>query len=443
LQELVDSGDTHELARRSLTLQSVMLDLHRQLALVTSQAELARTMALALTGSFGCDRLLVLRRDALHRQFEPVASTGAVSDELHREAAVLAARLAPFLPHVPLLAPLVPPFATAVAAQTERLVALGCVRAVWLHVDKQVDWVVFVGRKLAGGDYDTFDVSLARATLDAAALACSKLLLVDALEERHRALLTANQRLQQLDDLKTAILAGVSHDLRTPLARIQMYAEALRDEPASATEVSEFLSVILSNTRRLSERIDSALQFAELVGGRTAPQPMHVALPALVESVLAHYAEPAADRTVKLSLQCEDLAVYTDPEHLRLLLGALVDNAVKYTPPGGTVRVDAVARDAGALVRIVDGGSGIPLDVQQHMWKPFEPSEGNSRREAAGLGLGLALAQRLAAELGVRLELLATSPEGSSFGVFFADAAPETSPAPSPSREPVPVTRLH
>ena len=132
------------------------------------------------------------------------------------------------------------------------------------------------------------------------------------------------------------------------------------------------------------------------------------------------------------------MAVFTDPEHLRLLLGALVDNAVKYTPPGGSVRVEVVAEAAGAVVRVVDEGPGIPPAVQERLWTPFETADGNLQREGAGLGLGLALAKRLAAELGVRLELLSSGPGGSTFGVFFADAAPETAPQVAPTGAPVP-----
>ncbi len=180
LQEMVDSGDTRELARRSMTLQAVMLDLHRQLAGAQSQADLARTMGLALTGSFACERLVVLRRGRGNKHFESVAEIGDVPAALHEEAPSLAARIAPFLPHVGQLAPLLPPFADAAADAAQRLSALGFVRTAWLNVEKQIDWLVLVGPKLSGSEYDTFDTSLLRATLDAAGLASSKLLLVDA-----------------------------------------------------------------------------------------------------------------------------------------------------------------------------------------------------------------------------------------------------------------------
>ena len=90
LQQLVQSGNTQELARRAMTLQSVLLDLHRQLASVQSQEELARTMALALTGSFASERLLVLRAETPRRRFKLVAERGDVPADLRQAAAEIA-----------------------------------------------------------------------------------------------------------------------------------------------------------------------------------------------------------------------------------------------------------------------------------------------------------------------------------------------------------------
>src|SRR5262245_20391601 len=238
LQQLVDAGDTRELARRAMTLQNVLLDLHRQLGASQSQTDLARTLGLALTGSFACEGLLVLRRGPVQRRFEPVAAIGAVPAGIHTEAAELAAALAPFLPHVPPLSPLEPPIATSLAPAVARLVALGFERAAWLNVEKQIDWLVLVGPKLSGASYDEFDASLLRATFDATTLACSRLLLVDALEERNRQLSAANARLVQIDELKSAILNGVGDELRTPLARALSYAQALRDDDVARDDAT-------------------------------------------------------------------------------------------------------------------------------------------------------------------------------------------------------------
>lgn len=423
LQQLVDAGDTRELARRSMTLQSVMLDLHRQLASAASQSDLARTMALALTGSFACERLVVLRRDRATKQFESVAEIGDVPAALHAGAPQLAARLAPFLPHLQPLAPLLPPFSEALHEPAQKLQDLGFVRAAWLHVERQVEWLVLVGPKLSGKDYDEFDVSLLRATFDAAALACMKLLLVDALEDRNRELLAANRRLQQIDDLKSAILWGVSHELRSPLARILSYAEALRDDEVGPQDTRQFLDVILENTRHLADHIDEALCFADLIGGRNAPQRQQLPLHEIVHESAAAHQQAAARRDVRLETRCDPLVVVSDPHYVRMILECLVDNALKFTPPGGEVAIEVAGVEAGAVIRVHDTGPGIPEEARERIWQLFEHGDVSLKREKPGLGLGLALAQRLAAELGVHLELERSSAAGSVFAVHFADAA--------------------
>ena len=431
LQQLVEAGDTRELARRAMTLQTVMLDLHRQLAGSASQADLARSMGLALTGSFACERLVVLRRDRIHRHFESVAEIGDVPGALHEEAPNLAAQIAPFLPHVPPLSPLLPATADAVATAVTRLTALGFERAAWLNVEKQVDWLVLVGPKLSGAKYDEFDVSLLRATFDAAALACSRLLLVDVLEDRNRELSAANHRLLQIDDLKSAILNGVGDELRTPLARVLSYAEALRDDEVGSEDTRRFLDVIVSNTQRLARRIDQALHYASLVDGRTLPKPERVLLSDLVAELVVSREQDAIARSVQVTSECKPLAVHTDPNYLRLAIDCLLDNALRFTPAGGEVRLEVTAQGPGATIRVSDSGPGIPAEARDRVWHLFETGDLSLRRETRGMGVGLALASRLASDLGIKIELLRSETTGSVFALHFADAAPAESELPA------------
>lgn len=433
LQQLVDAGDTRELARRAMTLQTVMLDLHRQLAGSASQADLARSMGLALTGSFACERLVVLRRDRVHRHFESVAEIGDVPSALHEEAPGLAAQVAPFLPHVPPLSPLLPAAADAVTAAATRLSGLGFERAAWLNVEKQVDWLVLVGPKLTGAKYDEFDVSLLRATFDAAALACSRLLLVDTLEDRNHELSAANQRLLQIDDLKSAILNGVGDALRTPLARILSYAEALRDDEVAAEDSRGFLEIIVTNTRRLAIRIDQALHYAGLVDGRSQPKPERVLLGDLVAEVVVAREQDAVARSVQLTADCAPLAVHTDPSFLRLAVDCLLDNALRFTPADGLVRLEVVADGAGATIRVTDTGPGIPAEARDRIWHLFETGDLSLRREKRGMGVGLALASRLASDLGIKIALVRSDETGSSFALHFTDAAPVPADAGLPA----------
>ena len=424
LHQLVEAGDTRELARRAMTLQSVLLDLHRQLATSDSQERLAVTLGLALTGSFGCERLAVLRAERPRRHYQLVSQTGDVSPALRVAAPELAAALAPFLPHVQPLAPLEPPFAAVVETAARQATQLGIVRAAWLNVDDHVDWLVLVGPKLAGEEYDEFDRAMLQATFDATALACSRLLLVDALQLRNHELEEANARLLHIDDLKSAILIGVGHEMRTPLTRIQSYGEALRAGEVAPDETKAFLDVILRSTQQLAAHVDSALSYAQLIGGRTAPKPKRVALQTIVEDAVDAQRSIATERGIQLESSCNPLAVVTDPDYVRVILKNLVDNALKFTPRDGRVQVELVPEDAGASVRVRDTGPGIPEEARLRIWRLFERGDISLRREQAGLGLGLALAQRLALELGVQLELVQSGPEGSVFRLHFPDAAP-------------------
>lgn len=439
LQQLVEAGDTRELARRAMTLQSVLLDLHRQLAAVGSQEELARTMALALTGSFGCERLVILRTETEQRGFAPVSQTGDVSDALRIASPELARELAPFLAHVPLLTALLPPISEAAAESAHRATRLGVARAAWLNVDRKMDWLVLIGPKLSGREYDEFDRSMLQATFDATSLACSRLLLVDALQRRHQELTEVNERLLQIDDLKSAILTGVSHELRSPLTRILSYGEALRDGEASLDERKAFVDIILNSTRQLSVHVDRALNFAELIGGRTSPKRGRVVLHQIVEDLVLVHARPAAERGIELTHRCEPQVTFTDAEYVRMIVKNLVDNALKFTPRGGRVSVELVAERDGASILVRDNGPGIPEEARERIWRLFELGDISLRRESEGLGLGLALAQRMAIELEVELDLAHSGPEGSVFRIHFPDAARVDASHEAGAAEPVPV----
>jgi signal transduction histidine kinase len=422
-----------------MTLQSVLLDLHRQLASVGSQEELARTMSLALTGSFGCERLVILRTEVERRVFAPVSQTGDVSEALRVASPELAKELAPVLPHVPLLHPLLPATTDALADTVQRAIRLGVARAAWLNVDRKMDWLVLVGPKLSRREFDEFDRSMLQATFDAASLACSRLLLVEALQRRHQELSDANERLLQIDDLKSAILTGVSHELRTPLTRILSYGEALRDGEVVLEQRRAFLDIILNSTRRLASHVDRALSFAELIGGRTNPQRARVGLHQVVEDLVLLHEQAATERGVELSVECKPHVTFTDADYVRMILKNLVDNALKFTPRGGRVLVQLLSEGAGASILVRDNGPGIPEDARERIWRLFELGDITLRRETEGLGLGLALAQRLASELNVELDLAQSGPEGSTFRVHFPDAAPTDAEEQERAAEPVPV----
>jgi signal transduction histidine kinase len=442
LQKLIEAGDSQELARRTFTLQSVALDLHRQFAHVDSQEELARVLSLALMGSYACERLAILRCDEKRQGFRLVAHAGDVEPARMNDLRGCCRNLAPLLPHQPLLAPLLPPFSTSTHDVAHALGDRGFERVAWLDVEGDVQFIVLLGTKMTALPWDEFDGAILRATFDAAHLACSKLLLVDELEQRNDQLREANERLLGIDDLKSAILSGVSHELRTPLTRILSYAETLHESTAQDAQTREFLGVILNNTKQLSGLVDEALHFAELIGARTKPKRERVSLHDAIEDIVVRSRPDANHRMIRIESQCAPHYALTDTSYVRVILRTLMSNALKFTPGGGLIQVDLIAEDQGASILLKDTGPGIPEETRERIWRLFEQGDMTLRREVEGLGLGLALAQRLAQELEVKLELLESSEAGSTFRVHFQHALPSLnnqSSAPSTTHQAQPL----
>lgn len=198
----------------------------------------------------------------------------------------------------------------------------------------------------------------------------------------------------------------------------------MQQTPQQNAETREFLGVILDNTRLLSGLVDEALRFAELIGGRTQPKNERVALHEAVEDIVVRSRPDANTRMLQLESTCEPHFVLSDASYIRVILRTLMSNALKFTPRGGDIRVDLMPEDQGASILVSDSGAPIPAETRHRIWRLFEQGDMTLRREAEGLGLGLALAQRMAEELEVRLDLAEDPQEGNTFRVHFPHALP-------------------
>jgi signal transduction histidine kinase len=170
--------------------------------------------------------------------------------------------------------------------------------------------------------------------------------------------------------------------------------------------------------------VDEALHFAELIGARTKPKRERVSLHSAVEDIVVRSKPEANSKSIRIVSQCEPHFALSDSSYVRVILRTLMSNALKFTPRGGLIRIELVAEDQGASILLKDSGPGIPTETRERIWRLFEQGDMTLRREAEGLGLGLALAQRLAHELAVELELQETGESGSTFRVHFQHALP-------------------
>ncbi|GAB7521109.1 ATP-binding protein [Paraburkholderia sp. 2C] len=213
-----------------------------------------------------------------------------------------------------------------------------------------------------------------------------------------RALNGLLERLAAALDTQKAFVADAAHELRTPLAAVQIQAQlvARAHDDATRSEALADLQAGVTRATRLAEQL-LALARAE-PDGREAANP--VDLDALLHDCVMAYTPLAGKRGVDLGIERSETAlVRGDPEALRVLFNNLIDNATKYTPSGGRVDVCVLMKDGHPVVKIGDSGPGIPVEERSRVFDRFyRVGEGanRARTDIAGSGLGLAIVRRIA-----------------------------------------------
>ena len=211
----------------------------------------------------------------------------------------------------------------------------------------------------------------------------------------------AVQRLTELDQAKTDILATVNHEFRTPLTSINGHVELLLDQGAGELPPAamDMLRTIERNGARLQGLIDETFSASRAEGLEGSFEMSSVELVGLVTRAVAAVAPLATRRNVALTLQSPDLAlvVEADSSHLERAVANLIDNAVKFTEPGGhaTVTVESARSNREAVVRVSDDGMGIPDDDIPRLFSRFFRASNARTAAIPGVGLGLSTARQI------------------------------------------------
>jgi two-component system phosphate regulon sensor histidine kinase PhoR len=222
--------------------------------------------------------------------------------------------------------------------------------------------------------------------------------------------------MRQLETVRRDFVANVSHELRTPVSVILGSAETLLDGAMDPASARRFLEAVHGNAERLSRLISDLLDLSRIEAGRYAmelrPVPLRAALGRAADAV----AEPARQKGHSIEIGGEaELAVVADPQALDHVLMNLLDNAVKYTPPGGHIRL-AARREAGAVrAEVTDDGPGIEPRHQERVFERFYRVDPGRSREMGGTGLGLSIVKHLVESMGGAVGLETVSPHGSRF----------------------------
>jgi two-component system sensor histidine kinase KdpD len=246
--------------------------------------------------------------------------------------------------------------------------------------------------------------------------------------ERLRRDALESEVLRRSDELKSALLNAVSHDLRTPLASIVASAGSLRQDDVTWTpeDRREFVATIEQEANRLNAIIENLLDLSRMESGILQPRKEWYDLAALVDDVLGRLRPLTNGHPVVVDIPSDLPPVELDYVEIDQVLSNLIENATKYVPTGQEIRVSA-RRSGGELqVEVTDRGPGVSQDALRRLFEPFY-REDEARRKKKGSGLGLAVSKGLVEAHGGRI-WAENRPGGGARFVF-------TLPAPDPAPE--------
>jgi two-component system, sensor histidine kinase and response regulator len=217
-----------------------------------------------------------------------------------------------------------------------------------------------------------------------------------ALADQALQLATQNDRLRELDELKDQFIGLVSHELRTPLTSIIGYARLLREERARGPDAAHFSEVIERNAARLLRLVGDLLLLSRMQSG-TLPVELRRADLATVAGQAVAELRPAAQRKdIELDFAADPVPPgHVDPDRITQLLGNLIGNAVKFTPPHGRVTVRLRGEPGEAVLSVADTGPGIAAADRDLIFERFFRTASAARQAIPGTGLGLTISQAI------------------------------------------------
>jgi signal transduction histidine kinase len=242
---------------------------------------------------------------------------------------------------------------------------------------------------------------------------------------------------------KSFFLNAIGHDLRTPLNGTMLHAELALVAAESHDHVSlrKAIEQIKDSTRTSAVMIDSLLEYARIDSGADVVQATSFRVDDLLAEVVEHHTPVAQSRGLYLKLRADRVTVTTDRLKLERIINNLVSNAIKFTPSGG-VRVETQTGGPGLEIHVIDTGVGVDPAHRDRLFDEFFQVHNPARDHAKGFGLGLAIAKRLAVQLGGDIEMASALGGGSRFTVSLpVVAAPRATQTSRSDQDDVAVVR--
>jgi len=229
---------------------------------------------------------------------------------------------------------------------------------------------------------------------------------------------------RQSDELKSTLLDAIAHEFKTPLTTIKASTTALLSaKPPKPEQQREYVVLMDEEADRLSGLVSEAIQMARIEAGQVRLQLEETQVAELLESILGKMKSVVAERQVEIETQPDLPPVVVDREMMEMTFRQLIDNAVKYSPPGTPITISATVEDGHVVTRVRDQGRGIPSAEVPRIFEKFYRSK-ELRNQVPGAGLGLAIARAVVTAHGGSIWAESIPGQGSTFCVALAPARP-------------------
>lgn len=282
---------------------------------------------------------------------------------------------------------------------------------------------VLVGELLVDLDYinrKTLDKAITEHVLDLQeALAHSNQRLEEQVQQRTVQLQNALMKLSELNQLKLNFISNVSHELRMPMQFLIGYLDLFANEslgPVNKEQASALVS-LQGASQQLKGLIENLLQFSAVAAGDLPldMSPLTLDLPVRTAVSIARPKAKARAVDLKKILAAQLPKVIADNEKITWVVEQLLDNAIKFTPAGGLVKVETAPSAQNVVVKVTDTGIGIPDNRIEEIFEPFHQLDGSTTRHYGGTGLGLALARSILDAHGSKIHVESYVGQGSAF----------------------------